>query len=208
MSDALDYLLKVRPQAMNSYFDFIKISAGSLDMKTRAIISVITKVEKQTETGLKQYLKRALQEGVAADEILDALFVAFPTLGLTKIVWAIDIILKMELPEFSPEALDQKKSWHDVIAVNELKDKEVIHVQVDRRDLFIYTEDEAIKVFDSHCPHQATNIPASALEGCTLTCPTHGWKFDATNGECIERGNQPLNLFENRVMGGRLEVIW
>lgn len=206
MSDALDYLLKVRPDAMKSYFDFIKTSVGSLDPKTRAIISVITKVENQTETGLKQYLKRALKEGVSADEIIDALFVAFPTLGLTKIVWAIDIILKMELAEFSPEALGQEKSWHDVIAVDKLKDKEVTYVQADGRDLFIYMEDKTIKVFDSHCPHQATNIPESALEGCTLTCPLHGWKFDATNGECVERGNRSLNQFENRVVDGRLEV--
>ena len=207
MSDALDYLLKVRPDAMKSYFDFIKQSAGSLDMKTRAIISVITKVDNQTEPGLKQYLKRALKEGITADEIIDALFVAFPTLGLTKIIWAIDIILNMELPEFSPEALGQKKR-HDVAAVDELNNKAVTYIQVGDRNLFIYAEDSSIKVFDSHCPHQATDIPESALEGCTLTCPLHGWKFDATSGECIERGNCPLNQFENRVVDGRLEVSW
>jgi alkylhydroperoxidase/carboxymuconolactone decarboxylase family protein YurZ len=193
MSDALDYLLKVRPGAMKSYFDFIKQSAGSLDMKTRAIISVITKVENQTEPGLKQYLKRALKEGVTADEIIDALFVAFPTLGLTKIIWAIDIILKMELAEFSPEALSQEKSWHDVAAVDELIDK---------------AENSNIKVFDSHCPHQATNIPALVLENCTLTCPKHGWKFDVRSGKCIEYGDRPLHEFENRMNDGRLEVLW
>ena len=71
MSDALNYLLKVRPDAMKSYFDFIKKSGTSLDPKTRAIISVITKVDNQTETGLRQYLVRALRAGVSADEIQD-----------------------------------------------------------------------------------------------------------------------------------------
>lgn len=208
MSDALDYLLKVRPGAMKSYFDFIKQSAGSLDMKTRAIISVITKVENQTEPGLKQYLKRALKEGVTADEIIDALFVAFPTLGLTKIIWAIDIILKMELAEFSPEALGQEKSWHDVAAVDELIDKAVTYIKGEGRDLFIYAENSNIKVFDSHCPHQATNIPALVLENCTLTCPKHGWKFDVRSGKCIEYGDRPLHEFENRMNDGRLEVLW
>ena len=76
---------------------------------------------------------RALQAGVTADEIIDALFLAFPTLGLTKIIWAVDIILAMEIPEFDPKSLGQKRSWHDVVAIEELKDKEVTYVHADDR---------------------------------------------------------------------------
>ncbi len=208
MSEALNYLLKVRPDAMKSYFDFIKKSGTSLDPKTRAIISVITKVDNQTETGLRQYLPRALQAGVSADEIIDALFVAFPTLGLTKIIWAVDIILAMEIPEFDPELLGQNKTWHEVITLDELKEDEVTYVHAEDRDLFIYYANDTVKVFDSHCPHQVTNIPELALEDCILTCPKHQWKFDIKTGECIEKGNRPLNQFESRLEDGRLEVYW
>jgi nitrite reductase/ring-hydroxylating ferredoxin subunit/alkylhydroperoxidase/carboxymuconolactone decarboxylase family protein YurZ len=208
MSDALNYLLKVRPDAMKSYFEFIKKSGTSLDPKTRAIISVITKVDNQTETGLRQYLPRALQAGVTADEIIDALFVAFPTLGLSKIIWAVDIILEMEIPEFDPESLGQKKEWHDVIAIDALQEDKVTYVQCEDRDLFIYYGNETVKAFDSRCPHQVTNIPELALEDCTLTCPKHQWKFDVKTGECIENGDRPLNQFESRVEDGRLEVYW
>ena len=208
MSDALNYLMKVRPGEMKSYFEFVKQAGEHLDPKTRAIISVITKVDNQTEAGLRQYLVRAMQIGVTADEIIDALFVAFPTLGLTKIIWAVDIILGMEIPEFDPESLGQKQTWHDVIATEELKDKDVTYVKASDRELFIYTDDNDVKVFDSRCPHQATNIPELVLEDCKLTCPKHGWKFDVRNGECIEKGNRPLHEFENRVVDGRLEVSW
>jgi len=208
MSDALNYLLKVRPDAMKSYFDFIKKSGTSLDPKTRAIISVITKVDNQTETGFRQYLPRALQAGVSADEIIGALFAAFPTLGLSKIIWAVDIILAMEIPEFDPELLAQNKEWHDVIALDALKQNEVTYIHAEDRDLFIYYGNETVKVFDSHCPHQVTNIPELALEDCILTCPKHKWKFDIRTGECIQKGNRPLNQFESRVEDGRLEVFW
>ena len=107
MSDALKYLMQVRAEAMHDYFSFLKKSGSHLDEKTRAIISVITKVDKQTESGLRQYLKRALNAGVSANEIIDALFVAFPSLGLSKIVWATEIILQMGLPEFEVDALRQ-----------------------------------------------------------------------------------------------------
>ncbi len=208
MSDALNYLLKVRPDAMKSYFSFVKQAGEHLDPKTRAIISVITKVDNLTETGFRQYLVRALRVGVSADEIIDALFAAFPTLGLSKIIWAVDIILVMEIPEFDPELLGQNKEWHEVIAIDALKQDEVTYVHADDRDLFIYYGNETAKVFDSRCPHQVTNIPELALEDCILTCPKHKWKFDIRTGECIDKGNRPLNQFESRVVDDRLEVYW
>ena len=88
MSDALSYLLKARPEAMGHYFRFLKDAGSRLEPKTRSLISVITKVHSQTERGLLQYTKRALGDGASAEEILDALLMAFPALGLAKIVWA------------------------------------------------------------------------------------------------------------------------
>ncbi len=105
MSDALTYLVKARPEAMGAYFRFLKDAGSRLDPKTRNLISVITKVYAQTEKGLRQYLKRALREGASAEEVLDALLMAFPALGLAKIVWAVDVILTMDLPEFRLNAV-------------------------------------------------------------------------------------------------------
>ena len=119
MSDALTYLLKARPEAMGHYFGFLKDAGKHLDPKTRNLISVITKVHAQTERGFRQYLGRALREGCTPVEVLDALLMAFPALGLAKIVWAVDIILAMDLPEFKPEAMHDPGQWHDVMAAAE-----------------------------------------------------------------------------------------
>ena len=70
MSEALDYLVKARPEALGHYFAFLKDCGKHLDPKTRALISVITKVDAQTERGFKQYLKRALREGCSPMEVL------------------------------------------------------------------------------------------------------------------------------------------
>ena len=72
MSRALDYLLQARPEAMGAYFKFVKDNGSRLDPKTRALISVITKVAVETELGLVQYTRKALAIGVSADEVLDA----------------------------------------------------------------------------------------------------------------------------------------
>ena len=215
MSDALSYLVKARPEAMGHYFAFLKDCGRHLDPKTRALISLITKVHAQTERGFRQYLSRALREGCTPAEVLDALLMAFPALGLAKIVWAVDIILAMDLPEFQPGALGGEGQWHDVMAAQDLAAGQVQRVDCDGRGLFVYhaTAEEATggdewRVFDSRCPHQGTDIPSLALEGATLTCPKHQWTFDIHTGDCIRVGDKPLTQWECKVVKGRLLARW
>lgn len=208
MSDALEYLVKARPEAMTAYFKFLKESGKHLDPKTRAIITVITKVATGTEKGFRQYLSRALQVGVTPNEMLDGILQAFPALGLAKIVWAVDILLEMDLPEFRAEYLDATAKWHDIAAESQIKDGTTTYVAADSRNLFVHRADGEIRVYDSRCPHQTTNIPHLALEGNKLTCPKHHWAFDITSGACIELGNRPLRRFEHKLENGRLYARW
>ena len=208
MSDALNYLVKVRPEAMTSYFTFLKKAGDHLDTRTRDLISVITKVAVQTEAGFKQYLTRAVRNGATPNQVIDALLMAFPVLGLAKIVWATEILLEMDIPEFRPENLDAEPSWHDVAAADELPEDEVAFFERDGRHLFVYRAQDVIRVYDSRCPHQVTDIPHLALEGKRLTCPKHHWAFDIASGECIEVGNRPLRRFEHKVEDGRLMAYW
>jgi len=208
MSDALNYLLKARPEAMGHYFSFLKDCGTRLDPKTRNLISVITKVHAQTERGFRQYLGRALREGCTPVEVLDALLMAFPTLGLARIVWAVDIILAMDLPDFQPGAMGAVGEWHDVMATKGVKDGETQRLECDGRGLFIHRAGKEWRVYDSRCPHQTTNIPHLAIEGTTLTCPKHQWAFDIRTGDCIKKGNSPLKQWPSKVVKGRLLAHW
>ncbi|HMZ02292.1 MAG TPA: Rieske 2Fe-2S domain-containing protein [Burkholderiaceae bacterium] len=227
MSDALDYLVQARPDAVGHYFAFLKACGTHLDPKTRNLISVITKVHAQTERGFRQYLKRALREGCTPMEVLDALLMAFPTLGLARIVWAVDLILAMELPGFDIEALKAAQapaegpstavgtvgatepSWHDLLATRGFKIGETRRVEADGRGLFVHRgARDDWRVFDSLCPHQSTDIPHLALQGHTLACPKHGWTFDIRSGQCTGKGKAPLRQWQWKVQGGRLWAQW
>ncbi len=215
MSDALTYLVKARPDAVGLYFAFLKNCGKHLDPKTRNLISVITKVDAQTERGFRQYLGRALREGCTPAEVLDALLMAFPTLGLAKIVWAVDIILAMDLPEFRPEAIQAatEARWHDVMAVADLAPGQTCRVESEGRGLFVHRAEgvdasDEWRVYDSRCPHQVTNIPHLALKGHTLTCPKHEWVFDVRSGECVAKGTSPLKRWPSKVDNGRLLAHW
>ncbi len=208
MSRGLNYLAKARPTSVRHYFDFLKENERHLDPKTRSLISVITKIAVQTEGGLRQYLPRALRDGATADEIIDAIMTAFPALGLAKIVWAFDIIADMDIPEFNPDFLGSKPAWHAVAGIGEVAEGEITYRHSDGRNLYLYREGDDVRVYDSRCPHQVTDIPHLSLEGTTLTCPKHHWEFDIRTGDCIKIGKRPLKQFDSKVEGGTLYAYW
>jgi nitrite reductase/ring-hydroxylating ferredoxin subunit/alkylhydroperoxidase/carboxymuconolactone decarboxylase family protein YurZ len=207
MSDALDYLLKVRPEAMGHYFHFVREAGRHLDPKTRSLISVITKVHAQTEAGFRQYLRRALKDGAQPVEILDALLMAFPALGLTKIVWAVDLLLKMDLPEFRADALVGETGWHPVCSLNDVEVGETARIDADGRPLLIHRTEEGMRIYDAHCPHQATLLTEDALEGSRLVCPKHGWEFDVLDGHAV-KGNAPLREYPSRIDDRAVLAFW
>lgn len=206
MSEELDYLLSVRKEALGPYFEFLKKAGTHLDNKTRSLLSVITKVDAQTEAGFKQYLTRALREGNSADEILDALLVCIPTLGFSKIIWAVNILLEMDIPEFHPDVLGKEKQWYELSETKKLENGTTCF-EYGVRTCFVHKQNETIKVFDSRCPHQVTNIPELALQDGAITCPKHNWKFNIATGECIEKGNRPLQAVQFKIENERLFVF-
>jgi len=208
MSDALNYLIAARPDAIKPYFRFLKEAGRNLDIRTRDLISVITKVDAQTEGGFRQYLTRALRNGASPNEVLDALLMAFPTLGLAKIVWATEILLDMDIPEFRPENLDAEPGWHDIAAETDIPQKQAAYFEAGGRHVFTYRDGDDINVYDSRCPHQVTDIPHLSLEGKTLTCPKHEWAFDIETGQCIDKGSRPLRKFDHKIEDGRLLAYW
>ena len=215
MSDALNYLLRVRGEALGNYFAFLKQAGDNLEPKTRDIISVITKVDKQTEKGLKQYLKRALNDGVSAAEIIDALLLASPTLGMSKIVWAVDIILQMNLPEFEAERLaatagaaaPAKSGWRPIADLAQVPEGVSLH-ESGGIGLLISRRGEIVNVFSNLCPHQGSWMTPEHLQGATtLVCPLHGWEFDIRNGRCLSPGGRALERREHKIEQDTLFVM-
>jgi nitrite reductase/ring-hydroxylating ferredoxin subunit len=89
-----------------------------------------------------------------------------------------------------------------------LADGQTTRVDSHGRGLFISREGDTFAVFDSHCSHQRTDIPLSALDDCTLTCPKHQWTFDVKTGACLKAGGAALLQLPTKVVGGRVMVQW
>ena len=210
MSEALDYLMQARPEAMQAYFKFLKLAGQRLDPRTRAIISVITKVDNQTPAGFRQYLQRALKEGVSAAEILDALLLAFPTLGLTKIVWAVDQLLEMDLPEFrlAEEQTDKMDlpDWRDLARFVDLQPDKTHCFAAYGRHVFVNLHEGEAVVWDGVCPHRQIVFKPEDISGETLVCHGHGHVFDLCTGLGITNSGESLVRLESRINGEHLQI--
>ena len=60
---------------------------------------------------------------------------------------------------------------------------------------------DGLFAFDNRCPHQNAPLSAGELDGKTVVCPYHAWRFDVSNGQAQIEGDPPLKLFEIRQYG-------
>ena len=72
--------------------------------------------------------------------------------------------------------------------------------------VFRLEDPERFFVVSNSCPHAGGNLSAGEVEGRIVTCPWHHWKFDLSDGRCIESGRVLLRRYEWRVEDGYIYV--
>jgi Fe-S cluster biogenesis protein NfuA/nitrite reductase/ring-hydroxylating ferredoxin subunit len=66
--------------------------------------------------------------------------------------------------------------------------------------------DQRIAVFRNACIHQGLSLDGGMISEGVLTCPWHGFTFDASSGECISAPGAQLQQVPTRVEDGRVWV--
>src|SRR5262245_42466088 len=88
------------------------------------------------------------------------------------------------MPRTPPEI---PSGWYVVAYADEVAPGELRHLRYLEREMVAFRgADGAVSVFDAYCPHLGAHFAfGGRVEGGTLRCPFHGWRF-AASGECIE----------------------
>jgi 3-phenylpropionate/trans-cinnamate dioxygenase ferredoxin subunit len=58
-------------------------------------------------------------------------------------------------------------------------------VDIGGQELLLAKIDDAYYAVARRCTHMAENLSHGALDGCIVTCPRHGARFDITNGKAV-----------------------
>ncbi len=94
-SGALEYLRRARPGAIEHLSRFLEESSAHLHPRTRRLIAVALETAAGSGQGLRAEIRRALDAGAAADEVLDAILCSCPRAGLDRVLDAVDALRSM-----------------------------------------------------------------------------------------------------------------
>lgn len=66
--------------------------------------------------------------------------------------------------------------------------------------------DGVLHAMDGTCPHRGGPLGEGTLAAGVLTCPWHGWRFDAKSGSCLNVPGKVQACFPAREEGGSIIV--
>jgi nitrite reductase/ring-hydroxylating ferredoxin subunit len=74
------------------------------------------------------------------------------------------------------------------------------------RKVAVFNVDGVYHVISNECGHQGGPLGEGKLEGFSVTCPWHQWKFDVTTGNCLSVGGSSVRKYEVAAAGEELYV--
>jgi len=84
----------------------------------------------------------------------------------------------------------------------DFRDRKPKNVSFEGIDFVVVKVGGGIFAFENNCPHQHFSMLHQGLmEGCSITCPMHGWTFDLTSGKSTN-GDGHLERVEVRISDG------
>ena len=96
--------------------------------------------------------------------------------------------------------------WHDAFDLTELPVGGVKTLRHGEDRVAIFRLDsDTLHAVDDRCPHEGYPLSQGAVDGCTLTCCWHNWKFDLRDGSC-GKGGEDVRSYPLRVEAGRVQV--
>lgn len=82
-------------------------------------------------------------------------------------------------------SLDDRTVRASVARLDDLEPGTMKMVSVGETRVALIRTATGIYALDNSCPHQGYGLVTGALDGDTLTCQWHNWKFDVTTGRCL-----------------------
>jgi nitrite reductase/ring-hydroxylating ferredoxin subunit len=84
----------------------------------------------------------------------------------------------------APKNVTPPSGYEVVLHKDALEPGKVIEVIIAGNAIALARTDDGYFALDNRCPRSACALGEGSLAGNKLTCPTHGWVFDVTDGSC------------------------
>ncbi len=103
--------------------------------------------------------------------------------------------------ESTPEA-----TWQQAVPLSEIAIGERYLFREDKRRIAVFRiAGDEFYAIDDACPHEGYPLVKGSVDGKTLTCQWHNFKFELSSGKCL-KGNENVRSYEVRVHNGAVEI--
>jgi len=84
-----------------------------------------------------------------------------------------------------------RRYWQPIYVAEKLPRGRIVPIRILSEDLALYRgESGEAHVVSNECPHRLTRLHIGWIEGETIRCRYHGWRFDEA-GQCVEQPAEP-----------------
>ncbi len=79
---------------------------------------------------------------------------------------------------------------------------------VDGRVIALFLSGGRYFAIDDDCPHQGASLSKGRVDGCSVTCAWHGWRYSLEDGRWLDnpRSSRGVATYPVRVVDDRIEV--
>lgn len=77
---------------------------------------------------------------------------------------------------------------------------------VDDIEVAVFRTGGDVYAIEGRCPHKGASLGNGALDGHSVTCPWHDWKFDLKTGEGLTNPSSPVATLAVRVEDGSVQI--
>ncbi len=103
------------------------------------------------------------------------------------------------------ESIPEAK-WQQVVAMSEIAIGDRYLFREDKRRIAVFRiAGDEFYAIDDACPHEGYPLVKGSVDGKTLTCQWHNFKFELSSGKCL-KGNENVRTYEVRVHNGSVEL--
>ena len=101
---------------------------------------------------------------------------------------------------------EQPPFWIFVGKKAEIEQGKAIVADLGGPKVAVFNVDGVFHVLSNECGHQGGPLGEGKLEGFSVVCPWHQWKFDVTTGNCLSVGGSSVRKYEIAAAGEELYV--
>ncbi|MEE9459536.1 MAG: Rieske (2Fe-2S) protein [Candidatus Bathyarchaeia archaeon] len=98
------------------------------------------------------------------------------------------------------------EQWFSTMEEDTLEENSMNAVFPKGIPVLIVKKNSKIYAVSNKCPHLGCPLSAGTLEGHTIKCLCHDWKFDITSGEFLSSREIKIPIYQYKIQEGKIFI--